>query len=255
MWMKQYFGKVVRQNKWIKKKVHSSIIIRRKKASNVCSASLDFSLYHVMQSAFLIPQSPSGQFSAMLAISFQGIAYVNMADKTPSAIKQLMPMEFMGMLFVSVNISIFHASLDRKLMVWAKKKKLRKLYNTASFFIFLRIEYQSASVSAHSRMWDSQRGVRWRFVMRDEMMKDRWMGKDWGAVLIIILANMGRGRGWEMTVAPKCTFWCWKSRRDPFEKVGLVMALYGAIRAQVNNTCSSLSVRLTHTWLTGWWWF
>lgn len=42
--------------------------------------------------------------------------------------------------------------------------------------------------------------------MRDEMMKDRWMGKDWGAVLIIILANMGRGRGWEMTVAPKCTF-------------------------------------------------
>ena len=72
-----------------KKKIHIWIIIRGEKASNVGSASLDFSLHHVMQSAFLIPLSPPGQFSAMLALSFQGIAYVNMVDKTLSAIKAI----------------------------------------------------------------------------------------------------------------------------------------------------------------------
>lgn len=77
-----------------KKKMHRRIIIRGKKASNVGSASLDFSLHHVMQSAFLIPLSPPGQFSAMLALSFQGIAYVNMVDKILSAIKQLMCLKF-----------------------------------------------------------------------------------------------------------------------------------------------------------------
>jgi len=76
------------------KKVHRGIIIRRKKASNVGSASLDFSLHNVMQSAFLIPQRPPGQFSAILALSFQGIAYVNMLDKILSVIKQLMCLKF-----------------------------------------------------------------------------------------------------------------------------------------------------------------
>lgn len=70
--------------------MHRRIIIRGEKASNVGSASLDCSLHHVMQSAFLIPLSPAGQFSAMLALSFQGNAYVNTVDKILSAIKQLM---------------------------------------------------------------------------------------------------------------------------------------------------------------------
>lgn len=79
------------------KTVHRRIIIAERgwrRASNVGSTSLDFSLHHVMQSVFLIPLSPPGQFSAMLALSFQGIAYVNMAAKIVSAIKQLMCLKF-----------------------------------------------------------------------------------------------------------------------------------------------------------------
>lgn len=74
--------------------MHRRIIIRGKKASNVGSGSLGFSLHHVMQSAFLIPLSPPGQFSAMLALSFQGNVYVNRVDKILSAIKQLMCLKF-----------------------------------------------------------------------------------------------------------------------------------------------------------------
>lgn len=83
------FKRVMRKRK-LREKCTEGSQLGGKKASNVGSASLDFSLHHVMQSAFLIPQRPSGQFSAMLPLSFQGIAYVNMADKIPSAIKQLM---------------------------------------------------------------------------------------------------------------------------------------------------------------------
>lgn len=75
-------------------KVQWRNIIRRKKTSNDGSASLDFSLHHVMLSAFLIPKRPPGQFSAMLALSFKGIAYDNTAKKILFAIKQLMGLKF-----------------------------------------------------------------------------------------------------------------------------------------------------------------
>lgn len=60
-----------------------------------------------MQSAFLIPLNPPGQFSAMLALSFQGNAYVNMLDKILSAIKQLMCLKFTVVVYSLLNIGIF----------------------------------------------------------------------------------------------------------------------------------------------------
>lgn len=55
-----------------------------------------------MQSAFLIPLSPPGQFSAMLALSFRGNVYVNRLDKVLWAIKQLMCLKFTGVFLVVV---------------------------------------------------------------------------------------------------------------------------------------------------------